>query len=85
KIMDFWQQIPSTIVIISANGTVSNVNFRDPLSGGIENHKGEFEILSLSRTYAMQNDALRATLIHPDGRIFQGAVAGLLVAESHVQ
>ncbi|KAH9320900.1 hypothetical protein KI387_015539, partial [Taxus chinensis] len=85
KIMAFWQQIPSTIVIISANGTVSNVNFRDPLSGGIANHKGEFEILSLSRSYAMQNDVLRATLIQPDGRIFWGAVAGLLVAASHVE
>ncbi|GLJ48120.1 hypothetical protein SUGI_1016020 [Cryptomeria japonica] len=86
KVMSFYQQQTSlTVCIISAKGIISNVEFQEVESRRIVNHKGEFEILSLSRSYTKDNNGLRVTLIHLDGKIFRGIVGGLLIAASFVE
>ncbi|XP_059069078.1 uncharacterized protein LOC131859400 isoform X2 [Cryptomeria japonica] len=47
--------------------------------------EGEFEILSLSHSYTKENNGIRVTLVHPDGKIFKGIVGGLLIAASCVE
>ncbi|XP_057871328.2 uncharacterized protein LOC131077793 [Cryptomeria japonica] len=85
KIMSFYQHSPLTVCIISAKGTISNVDFQEFEPRRIVNHKGEFEILSLSRSYTKDNNGLRVALIHLDGTIFRGIVGGLLIAASFVE
>ncbi|GLJ48121.1 hypothetical protein SUGI_1016080 [Cryptomeria japonica] len=85
KIMSFYQQTPLTVCIISAKGTICNVDILEIESRRIVNHKGEFEILSLSHSYTKENNGIRVTLVHPDGKIFKGIVGGLLIAASCVE
>ncbi|KAL7127915.1 hypothetical protein ABFS83_14G281900 [Erythranthe nasuta] len=94
KIMAFSQNGPRAICILSANGTVSNVTLRQSAtSGGTATYEGRFDLLSLSGSF-MQTEVggqksrtggLSTTLAGPDGRVFGGCVAGLLIASSPVQ
>ncbi|XP_051118043.1 AT-hook motif nuclear-localized protein 10 [Andrographis paniculata] len=94
KIMAFSQNGPRTVCILSANGTVSNVTLRQAAtSGGTATYEGRFDILSLSGSFMLSEVAgqrsrtggLSTTLAGPDGRVFGGCVAGLLIAASPVQ
>ncbi|GFP81828.1 putative DNA-binding protein escarola [Phtheirospermum japonicum] len=94
KIISFSQQGPRAICILSANGVISSVTLRQAdSSGGTLTYEGRFEILSLtgsfmpSETGGMRNRSggMSVSLASPDGRVFGGGVAGLLVAASPVQ
>ncbi|KAL6573377.1 hypothetical protein OROHE_001836 [Orobanche hederae] len=94
KIMAFSQNGPRAVYILSANGAISNVTLRQAAtSGGTATYEGRFDLLSLSGSF-MLSDAggqksrtggLSTTLAGPDGRVFGGCVAGLLIAASPVQ
>ncbi|KAL6527199.1 hypothetical protein OROGR_016289 [Orobanche gracilis] len=94
KIMAFSQNGPRAVCILSANGAISNVTLRQAAtSGGTATYEGRFDLLSLSGSF-MLSDAggqksrtggLSTTLAGPDGRVFGGCVAGLLIAASPVQ
>ncbi|KAL6578241.1 hypothetical protein OROMI_010569 [Orobanche minor] len=94
KIMAFSQNGPRAVCILSANGAISNVTLRQAAtSGGTATYEGRFDLLSLSGSF-MLSDAggqksrtggLSTTLAGPDGRVFGGCVAGLLIAASSVQ
>ncbi|KAL0368751.1 UNVERIFIED_CONTAM: AT-hook motif nuclear-localized protein 10 [Sesamum calycinum] len=94
KIMAFSQNGPRAVCILSANGAVSNVTLRQAAtSGGTATYEGRFDILSLSGSFMLsevggqksRTGGLSTTLAGPDGRVFGGCVAGLLVAASPVQ
>lgn len=94
KIMSFSQHGPRAVCILSANGAISNVTIRQAAtSGGTVTYEGRFEILSLSGTFTLSENAgqrsriggLSVCLSGPDGRVLGGGVAGLLTAASPVQ
>lgn len=94
KIMSFSQNGPRAVCILSANGAISNVTLRQPAtSGGTVTYEGRFEILSLSGSFLLSENAgqrsrtggLSVSLSGPDGRVLGGGVAGLLTAASPVQ
>ncbi|KAJ8762217.1 hypothetical protein K2173_007373 [Erythroxylum novogranatense] len=94
KIMSFSQHGPRAVCILSANGAISNVTLRQPAtSGGTVTYEGRFEILSLSGSFMLSENAdqrtrtggLSVSLSGPDGRVLGGCVAGLLTAASPVQ
>ncbi|KAF2315319.1 hypothetical protein GH714_038822 [Hevea brasiliensis] len=94
KLMSFSQQGPRAICILSANGAVSTVTLRQPsTSGGAVTYEGRFEILCLSGSYLVTNNAgsrnrtggLSVSLASPDGRVIGGGVGGMLIAASPVQ
>ncbi|KAF5731099.1 hypothetical protein HS088_TW19G00703 [Tripterygium wilfordii] len=94
KVMSFSQQGARAICILSANGTISNVTLRQPSSsGGTLTYEGRFEILSLSGSYTpiengvtkSRSGGISVSLAGPDGRVFGGGLAGLLVAAGPVQ
>ncbi|GMH08806.1 hypothetical protein Nepgr_010646 [Nepenthes gracilis] len=94
KILSFSHQESRAICVLSASGSISNVTLRQPSSsGGTMTYEGRFEILSLTGSF-MQTDngivksrsgGLSVLLAGPDGRVFGGSLAGLLVAASPVQ
>ncbi|KAI4384733.1 hypothetical protein MLD38_002845 [Melastoma candidum] len=94
KIMSFSRQASRAVCILSANGTISNVTFRQPTSlGGTLTYEGRFEILSLSGSYtpiesegtASRSGGMSVSLAGSDGRVVGGGLAGLLVAAGSVQ
>ncbi|GER36661.1 AT hook motif DNA-binding family protein [Striga asiatica] len=94
KIMAFSQNGPRAVCILSANGAISNVTLRQAAtSGGTATYEGRFDILSLSGSFMLSDvgghksrtGGLSTTLAGPDGRVFGGCVAGLLIAASPVQ
>ncbi|MBA0773287.1 hypothetical protein Gotri_008574 [Gossypium trilobum] len=94
KVMDFSQQGPRTVCILSANGAISNVTLRQPaMSGGTVTYEGRFEIISLSGSFLLSENngshsrsgGLSVSLAGSDGRVLGGGVAGMLHAASPVQ
>ncbi|XP_057776420.1 AT-hook motif nuclear-localized protein 10 [Salvia miltiorrhiza] len=94
KVMAFSQNGPRAVCILSANGAISNVTLRQAAtSGGTATYEGRFDILSLSGSFMLSDvgghksrtGGLSTTLSGPDGRVFGGCVAGLLIAASPVQ
>ncbi|KAL8487120.1 hypothetical protein ACS0TY_023234 [Phlomoides rotata] len=94
KVMAFSQNGPRTVCILSATGAVSNVTLRQSATcGGTATYEGRFDILSLSGSFMLSDvggqksrtGGLSTTLAGPDGRVFGGCVAGLLIAASPVQ
>ncbi|KAM7259613.1 hypothetical protein ACFE04_015354 [Oxalis oulophora] len=94
KIISFSQQGPQAVCILSANGIISSVTFRQAdSSGGTLTYEGRFEILSLSGSFMPTETAgtrsrsggMSVSLASPDGRVIGGGVAGLLVAATPVQ
>lgn len=94
KVMAFSQNGPRAVCILSANGAISNVTLRQAAtSGGTATFEGRFDILSLSGSFMLSDvgghrsrtGGLSTTLAGPDGRVFGGCVAGLLIAASPVQ
>ncbi|XWS48354.1 hypothetical protein CRYUN_Cryun13aG0068800 [Craigia yunnanensis] len=94
KVMSFSQQGARAICILSANGAISNVTFRQPTSsGGTLTYEGRFEILSLSGSFMptengghkSRSGGMSVSLAGPDGRVLGGGLAGLLVASGPVQ
>ncbi|GER36975.1 AT hook motif DNA-binding family protein [Striga asiatica] len=94
KIMAFSQNGPRAVCILSANGAISNVTLRQAAtSGGTATYEGRFDVLSLSGSFMLtdigghksRSGGLSTTLAGPDGRVFGGCVAGLLIAASPVQ
>lgn len=94
KIMSFSQQGPRAICILSANGSVSTVTLRQPLtSGGNVTYEGRFDIICLSGSYLVTDNGgprgrsggLSVLLASPDGRVIGGGVGGVLIAASPVQ
>ncbi|KAJ0615128.1 putative AT-hook motif nuclear-localized protein [Helianthus annuus] len=91
----FSQQGPRTVCILSANGAISNVTLGQPaMSGGTVTYKGRFEIISLSGSFLLtdsdgnqssRSSGLSVFLAGSDGRVFDGGVAGSLVAATPVQ
>ncbi|KHG14136.1 Putative DNA-binding ESCAROLA -like protein [Gossypium arboreum] len=71
KILSFSRNGPRGICILSANGAVSNVTIRQPVS---DTSGGK------SRT-----GGLSVSLAGPDGRVIGGGLAGILVAASPIQ
>lgn len=94
KILAFSQQGPRTVIILSANGAISNVTLRQAtISGGTVTYEGRFEIISLSGSVWLSESGgnrnrscvLCVSLAGPDGRVLGGGVAGMLVAATPVQ
>ncbi|XP_058779304.1 AT-hook motif nuclear-localized protein 6-like [Vicia villosa] len=94
KIMSLSQQENHTISILTATGTISNVTLRQSdACGGTSTYEGVFEILSLSGSFVPTENGLTksragrmsVSLAGPNGRVFGGALAGLLVAAGSVQ
>ncbi|KAI8030110.1 AT-hook motif nuclear-localized protein 3 [Camellia lanceoleosa] len=94
KVISFSQQGSRAICILSANGAISNVTLRQAnSSGGTLTYEGRFEILSLTGTFVItdsggtksRSGGMSVSLAGPDGRVFGGALAGLLVAAGPVQ
>ncbi|OIV92818.1 hypothetical protein TanjilG_00952 [Lupinus angustifolius] len=95
KFVEFSQQGPRTVCILSARGAISNVTLRQPTtSGSTVTHEGLYEIISLSGSTPLseksssgygKTDGLSVSLAGPDGRVLGGLVAGMLKAASQVQ
>ncbi|KAL1550802.1 AT-hook motif nuclear-localized protein 1-like [Salvia divinorum] len=94
KIISFSQQGSRAICILAANGAVSNVTLRQSnSSGGTITYEGCFEILSLTGSFIVSDNGLTksrsggmsVSLVGPDGRVFGGGLAGMIVAASPVQ
>ncbi|CAI9296355.1 unnamed protein product [Lactuca saligna] len=94
KIMSFSQNGPRAVCIMSGIGVISNVTLRQAAtSGGTATYEGRFDILALSGSFVLseiygqrtRTGGLSITLSGPDGRVFGGVVAGLLIATSPVQ
>ncbi|CAN8274740.1 unnamed protein product [Cochlearia groenlandica] len=92
KVMEFTNQGPRAICILSARGSVSSVMLRranDP--NDIVNFEGSYEIITMSGSFlnpesdVTKPGALRVSLGRPNGHVFGGCVAGSLVAGSQVQ
>ncbi|XP_074291416.1 AT-hook motif nuclear-localized protein 7-like [Silene latifolia] len=94
KILSFSQQESRAICVLSASGSISNVTLRQPnSSGGTLTYEGRFEILSLSGSFMptdngvvkSRSGGMSVSLAGPDGRVFGGGLAGLLVAATPIQ
>ncbi|XP_075501197.1 AT-hook motif nuclear-localized protein 1-like [Primulina tabacum] len=94
KILSFSQQGSRAICILAANGAISNVTLRQRnSSGGTLTYEGNFEILSLTGSFILNDDGLTKSrsggmsisLAGPDGRVLGGGLAGMLVAAGSVQ
>nr|XP_043610739.1 AT-hook motif nuclear-localized protein 10-like [Erigeron canadensis] len=94
KIMSFSQNGPRAVCIMSGIGVITNVTLRQAAtSGGTATYEGRFDILALSGSFVQselygqrtRTGGLSITLSGPDGRVFGGVVAGLLIAASPVQ
>lgn len=94
KVISFSQQGSRAICILAANGAVSNVTLRQSSSsGGTLTYEGQFEILSLTGSFIASDNGLTksrsggmsVSLVGPDGRVFGGGLAGMLVAAGPVQ
>ncbi|GAB4858726.1 hypothetical protein Ancab_010200 [Ancistrocladus abbreviatus] len=94
KIHLFSQQESRAICVLSASGSISNVTLRQPNSlGGTMTYEGRFEILSLSGSLMptdngimkSRSGGMSVSLAGPDGRVFGGGLAGLLIAACPVQ
>lgn len=94
RIISFSQQSSRAICILAANGAISNVTLRQHnSSGGTMTYEGMFEILSLNGSFMATDDGVTKSrsggmsicLAGPDGRVFGGGLAGLLVAAVPVQ
>lgn len=94
KIISFAQQGARAICVLAANGAISNVTLGQPnSSGGTLTYEGRFDILSLSGAFMPNNNGetkgwsggMSVSLAGPDGRVFGGGLAGMLVAAGSVQ
>ncbi|KAJ0236364.1 AT-hook motif nuclear-localized protein 6 [Hirschfeldia incana] len=93
KVMPYSQG-SRAICILSATGTISNVTLRQPTtSGGTLTYEGRFEILSLSGSFIPtenggtkgRSGGMSISLAGPNGNIFGGGLAGMLIAAGPVQ
>ncbi|XP_076897627.1 AT-hook motif nuclear-localized protein 5-like [Bidens hawaiensis] len=94
KIYSFAQQRPRGVCIISAVGSVSEVQLRKlPSSAGTVTYEGPFHILSLSGSYLVpesgapnsRTGGLSISVSSPDIDVLGGAIGGRLIASSMVQ
>ncbi|KAH9607059.1 hypothetical protein KSS87_004988 [Heliosperma pusillum] len=94
KIVAFSKQGARTVCVLSANGTICNVDLRQPaMSGGVVKYEGRFEIISLSGSFLFSENSggevrtggLSVSLAGTDGRVLGGGVFGVLRAASPVQ
>ncbi|KAD6796364.1 hypothetical protein R6Q59_019846 [Mikania micrantha] len=94
KIISFAQQESKATCVLAANGAISNVTIRQPnSSGGTLTYEGRFDILSLSGAFTSNDDGgaksmyggMSVSLAGPDGRVFGGGLAGMLLAASPIQ
>ncbi|GAB2232423.1 hypothetical protein Drorol1_Dr00011455 [Drosera rotundifolia] len=94
RIMSFSQSGQKAVCILSATGAISNVTLRQAAtSGGTVTYEGRYEILTLLGSFMISEiggqrittGGLSVSLSGPDGRVFGGGVAGLLIAASPVQ
>ncbi|XP_065858269.1 AT-hook motif nuclear-localized protein 5 [Euphorbia lathyris] len=93
KILEFAQQRPRALCILSATGTISSVTLRQPASSEPSiAFEGRFEILCLSGSYLVAEEGgprnrtggVSASLASPDGHVVGGAL-GMLTAAGPVQ
>ncbi|MCD7447887.1 AT hook motif domain containing protein, expressed [Datura stramonium] len=72
-------------------GTLSEATLQASVPGEKKTYKGQFDIFSLcgsfvpSENNGQQTGGLTLVLFAPDGQIFGGCVAGVLIAKSPVQ
>ncbi|KAK1374806.1 AT-hook motif nuclear-localized protein [Heracleum sosnowskyi] len=93
KILAFAQQRPRALCILSANGSVSSVTLRQPMSSDSAlTYEGRFEILCMSGSYLVseggprnRTGGLSVSVCTPDGLVIGGAIGGSLIAASLVQ
>ncbi|KAK3034565.1 hypothetical protein RJ639_033811 [Escallonia herrerae] len=94
KILSFAQQRPRALCVLSANGSVSVVTLRQPISsGGTVTYEGRFEILCLSGSYLLADSGgprhrtggLSISVCSPDGHVIGGGIGGRLIAASLIQ
>ncbi|XP_074270016.1 AT-hook motif nuclear-localized protein 8-like [Silene latifolia] len=94
KIVAFSKQGARTVCVLSANGTICNVDLRQPaMSGGVVKYEGRYEIISLSGSFLFSENSdgqvrtggLSVSLAGTDGRVLGGGVVGVLRAASPVQ
>ncbi|XP_060211590.1 AT-hook motif nuclear-localized protein 6-like [Lycium barbarum] len=94
KIISFAQQGSRAICVLAANGAISNVTLGQPnSSGGTLTYEGRFEILSLTGSYMSSDNGvtksrsggMSVSLSGPDGRVFGGGLAGMLMAAGPIQ
>lgn len=94
KIISFCQQGSRAVCVVAANGAISTVTLRQSnSSGGTLTYEGRFELISLSGSFVPGDNGLNkirlggmsVSLVGPDGRIFGGGLAGMLVAAGPVQ
>ncbi|KAK9716219.1 hypothetical protein RND81_06G219000 [Saponaria officinalis] len=94
KILAFSKQGARTVCVLSANGSICNVDLRQPaMSGGVVKYEGRFEIISLSGSFLFSENSdghvrsggLSVSLAGTDGRVLGGGVAGVLRAATPVQ
>ncbi|KAG2301136.1 hypothetical protein Bca52824_029787 [Brassica carinata] len=93
KVMPYSQG-SRAICILSATGSISNVTLRQATtSGGTLTYEGRFEILSLSGSFMPtenggtkgRSGGMSISLAGPNGNIFGGGLAGMLIAASPIQ
>jgi predicted DNA-binding protein with PD1-like motif len=94
KVMPYSQQGSRAICILSATGSISNVTLGQPTNaGGTLTYEGRFEILSLSGSFMPTENGgtkgraggMSISLAGPNGNIFGGGLAGMLIAAGPVQ
>ncbi|KAL9246927.1 hypothetical protein vseg_020405 [Gypsophila vaccaria] len=94
KILAFSKQGARTVCVLSANGSICDVDLRQPtMSGGVVKYEGRFEIISLSGSYLLSENnggqvrsgGLSVSLAGTDGRVLGGVIAGVLRAATPVQ
>ncbi|KAL9148560.1 hypothetical protein ABFS82_12G049300 [Erythranthe guttata] len=92
RIKSFSMTTPDSICIVSAFGTVSTAEILVPASpSGISRYKGNFSIVHLngSHTYNgtrhVKRCVLSVQLANPEGLIYGGVVANLLIAAGPTQ
>ncbi|KAL3652666.1 hypothetical protein CASFOL_002347 [Castilleja foliolosa] len=94
KILAFAQQRSRALCVMSADGSVSAITFRQPTaSEDTVTYEGHFEILCLSGSYLVaesggpsnRTGGISISVCTPDGHIIGGAIGGRLIAASPVQ
>ncbi|WCJ26272.1 AT-hook motif nuclear-localized protein 5 [Euphorbia peplus] len=93
KVLEFAQQRPRALCILSGTGTVSSVSLRQPASSEPSiAFEGRFEILCMSGSYLVAEEGgprnrtggVSASLASPEGHVVGGAL-GMLIAAGPVQ
>ncbi|KAL9669916.1 hypothetical protein QQ045_007466 [Rhodiola kirilowii] len=94
KMVEFSQEGPRTICILSAYGSICSVTLRVPATDGSRtaSYEGLCDIISLSGSFCCVNDDgshndrvnMTVALVTADGKYLGGGVAGELIAETDV-